>query len=96
MVIEILTFRLRPGVTDAQFEAADRRLQTEFAYQQAGMIRRTTARGGDGVWAVVDFWRSAADADACLARWRTESAPIAFDALVDDTSVEVRRFETLA
>jgi hypothetical protein len=66
-VIEIMRFRLAPGRDEAEFIAADRRLQQEFAYQQPGLVRRTTARGADGDWVVIDLWRSAADADACAA-----------------------------
>src|SRR5262245_44247260 len=54
-VIETMTFRLRDGADEAGFRAADQRLQTEFAYQQPGLLRRTTATGDDG-WIVVDLW----------------------------------------
>jgi hypothetical protein len=64
-VIEIMRFRLPPGADEAAFLAADRRVQEEFAYHQPGLLRRTTARGQDGGWIVIDLWRSAADADAC-------------------------------
>lgn len=95
VVVEIMTFRLRPGAPEAEFLAADGRVQTEFAYQQAGMVRRTTARGADGDWVVVDLWRSAPDADACLDGWHRDPAPRAFMALVDEATVRVQRFETL-
>ena len=68
-VIEITRFRLAPGTDEAAFLAADRKVQEDFAYQQPGMLRRTTARGNDGGWIVIDLWRSVADADACDARW---------------------------
>ena len=93
MLIEIMTFRLGEGVDEATFLAADRRVQLEFAYQQPGMVRRTTARGDDGTWAVVDFWQSAAHADDCLQRWRSDQVAATFDALVTDVSVS--RFESL-
>lgn len=95
MVIEIMTFRLRPGVAEPDFLVADRRVQTEFAYHQPGMIRRTTGRSQDGTWVVVDLWGSATDADGCGDRWHREPAPLAFMALVDDTTVRTQRFETL-
>jgi hypothetical protein len=41
-VIETMTFRLRPGVDEAEFLGVDKRLQSEFAYQQPGLVRRTT------------------------------------------------------
>jgi hypothetical protein len=94
-VIEIMKFRLAPGISEAEFLSADRRLQHEFAYQQPGLLRRTTARGEDGGWVVIDLWRSAADADACAARWDSDPVVAAFMAQVDGSSVTTERFQPL-
>ncbi|HET6953899.1 MAG TPA: hypothetical protein VFI47_26275 [Acidimicrobiales bacterium] len=97
-VIETFTFRLAPGADAEAFLAADKRLQSEFAYQQPGLMRRTTARGvGDraGEWIVVDLWRNAADADAAAARWGGDPAARAFMDLVDGSTVDVRRYADL-
>lgn len=94
-MIEIMTFRLDPAAGQAAFLEADRRVQTEFAYHQPGLLRRTTARGDDGEWVVIDLWRSVADADACDERWRVDPVAAAFMALVDDSSVRTRRFAEL-
>lgn len=94
-VIEIMRFRLAPGCDEAKFIAADHRLQQEFAYQQPGLLRRTTARGADGDWVVIDLWRSAADADACAARWDSDPVVAAFMAVVDASSVTSERFQQL-
>ncbi len=91
-----MRFRLRPGDDEAAFLAADRRVQEEFAYQQPGLLRRTTARGADGDWIVIDLWRSAADADACDARWDADPVAQAFMALVDRPSVTVERYQPLS
>ena len=58
-VIEICTFT---ATDDDALRAADARMQTDFAYQQPGMLRRTTARGDGGEWCVVTLWESAAAA----------------------------------
>jgi hypothetical protein len=94
-VIEIMRFRLLPGAAEEAFLAADRRLQQEFAYQQPGLLRRTTARGDDGGWIVIDLWRSAADADACDARWEHDPVAQAFMALLDRSSVSSERYQEL-
>jgi hypothetical protein len=94
-VIEIMRFRLLPGADEAAFLAADRRLQQEFAYQQPGLLRRTTARGDDGRWIVIDLWRSAADADACDARWDHDEVAQAFMALLERGSVTTERYMPL-
>lgn len=91
-MIEILRFRLPPDSDEAAFLAADRRVQEDFAYQQPGLLRRTTARGEDGGWIVIDLWRSAADADACDARWEHDPVAQAFMALLDRSSVTTERF----
>jgi hypothetical protein len=97
-VIETMTFRLREGVDESAFLAADQRLQSDFAYQQPGLVRRTTARGQgerSGDWIVVDLWQSAEDADACAARWEGDPVAQELMALVDPDSVEVRRYADL-
>jgi hypothetical protein len=97
-VIETMTFRLVDGTDDDVFLAVDKRLQSDFAYQQPGLARRTTARGqGDrtGEWIVIDLWRSAEDADAAAARWDEDPTARELMALVDPGSVEVRRYADL-
>jgi hypothetical protein len=94
-VIETMTFRLAGGADEAAFLAADKRVQSDFAYQQPGLLRRTTARGeGDraGEWIVIDLWATAADADACAARWDEDPVAQELMAFVDASTVEVRRY----
>jgi hypothetical protein len=93
--IEIMTFRLRAESSEADFLAADRRVQVEFAYHQPGMVRRTTARNPDGAWMVIDLWASAADATNYVDGWNRDPAPRAFMALIDEATVETRSYETL-
>jgi hypothetical protein len=94
-MLELMRFRLVPGADVSAFLAADKRLQSDFAYQQPGLLRRTTARGADGRWVVVDVWRSAADADACAAQWDSDDMAGAFMAFVDRSTVESERYEEL-
>jgi hypothetical protein len=91
-VIEILTFRLAAGGGEDAFLAADRRVQVEFAYQQPGLMRRTTARAADGEWIVIDLWRAAEDADACAKRWDQEPVCQEFMALLDRSTVRTGRY----
>jgi hypothetical protein len=94
-VIEIMSFRLSPGTSEAAFLAADRRVQEEFARHQPGLMSRTTARGEDGGWIVIDLWRSAADADACDTRWEHDPVTQGFMALLDRSSVTTERYQQL-
>jgi hypothetical protein len=97
-VIETMTFRLVEGADKDEFLAVDKRLQTDFAYQQPGLVRRTTARGvGDraGEWVVIDLWASTEDANACAARWDDDPLAGQFMSFVDRSTVEVRRYTDL-
>jgi len=94
-VIEIITFRLTGDVDEAAFLDADRRVQTDFAYQQPGLVRRTTARNDEGEWAVVHTWATAAAAEAAGARRPADPAIAAFLALVDRATLQSRRYATL-
>ncbi len=97
-VIETMTFRLVDGADEAAFLAVDKRLQSEFAYQQPGLIRRTTARGqGEraGEWIVVDLWHTASAADDCAARWESDPLAREFAAFVDRATLDVRRYADL-
>lgn len=85
MAIVVTTFELTPGTTTEAFAAADSRYQQDVAYQQPGMLRRTTAKADDGRWCVVGIWSSGADAVA----WHTSDlAPLV-------TNVERSVYETL-
>jgi hypothetical protein len=90
-----MTFRLLEGADEAAFLAADKRVQSAFAYRQPGMMRRTTARGHDdllGEWIVIDLWQSARDADACAARWDEDPIAQDFMSFIEPTTVQVRRY----
>jgi hypothetical protein len=94
-MIELMRFRLAPGADEETFLEADRRVQSHFAYRQPGLLRRTTARGADGAWIVIDVWRSGPDADAASARWDHDPVTAAFMLFVDAASVATERFVTL-
>ncbi len=94
-MIEILRFGLAAGVDDKGFLAADRRVQSEFAYQQAGLLRRTTARHQSGSWIVITVWRSAADADRSVERWTEHPVVADFMALLDPATATTERYTPL-
>ena len=97
-VIETMTFKLRDGADEETFLAVDKRLQSDFAYQQTGLVRRTIARGlgaQSDEWVVVDLWWAAEHADACAQRWETDTLAQEFMSFVDRDTVDVRRYEDL-
>ena len=94
-MIEILTFRLNSGVDPVAFTALDDRVQTEVAYQQPGLLRRTTGRNGEGRWLILQVWASADAADAGRAALDRSDLRAELEAMIDPASVHVERFEGL-
>lgn len=90
-----MNFRLRPDADEEEFKAADRRVQTRFAYHRAGLHRRTTARSAGGEWIVISLWRSAHDADTSADAARRDDSTAGFAALVEASSVRTERYDTL-
>jgi hypothetical protein len=94
-MIEMMRFRLAPGVTTEEFLKADKALQSDFAYQQPGLLRRTTAVDDEGNWIVIDLWRSQADSDACSQRWDDDEVAQRLADLMDKGSTRIERYKTL-
>jgi hypothetical protein len=94
-MIEITRFRLRPGVSDDEFREADARYQTQFIYQQPGIVRRTTAQGEGGEWLVIDLWRSRPEANASVRRRKDDPSVQAYLALVDESTIRASRYDEL-
>jgi len=92
-VLEICTFSA--SADEDALRAADERLQTDFAYQQPGLRRRTTARDHEGRWCVVTLWTSHDEAVAAEAAAKTNEVAQEFWSLVDGDSVSVQRFTLL-
>jgi hypothetical protein len=95
LVIETITFRLADGVAERDFLDADARVQSDFAYQQRGIVRRTTARGADGQWLVVVMWESDDDAENAAIAFADHPATHDFRRIVDQSSYTTRRYATL-
>ena len=96
MLIVNATFRLIDGVSDEKFKEIDARFQEDFAYQQKGMLRRTTAKGEDGTWLVMTMWDSAESSDG--PKNITDSGKAALTAMhevIDFDTHKLERYFTL-
>lgn len=95
MIVELLTFRPRPGTTDDALRAAEARVYEDFAVHQHGIIRRTTARSVDGEWLVVQLWYDLTSAEAAEQAAASHPATSALHALAEPGSLTTRRYEDL-
>lgn len=92
MIVELLTFRPRAGVSDEDLLAAESRACQEFTHLQPGIVRRMTAVSADGEWLVLQLWSDEASADAAAAAAGADPAVAALHALADPASFTTRRY----
>jgi hypothetical protein len=92
-IIETTAFRLVDGVTEADFLALDSRFETEFVYQQHGLIRRTMTRDDDQQWQSIVVWYDADSADASLSREPSAAVAAERDTMIQTASIVRRRYE---
>ena len=52
-VIEVVTLKLKDGVTAAQFEPVDRQIQLDYISKRAGFLSRESATGSNHDWLVI-------------------------------------------
>jgi hypothetical protein len=93
-IVEVTTLRLAAGVSDEEFLALDRRVQTELVPNQPGFLRRTTARRG-GDWLVVTLWASDDDATAYDRAVEGHPLQVEFARAAEAGTVHQARYTTL-
>jgi hypothetical protein len=92
-VIEVVTLKLKPGVTPAEFAPVDKAVADEHVSKQLGFISRESAAGENGEWLVVIHWRSVADADASMASFSKAPAAAAFMSKIDASTMVMKRYQ---
>jgi hypothetical protein len=92
-VIEVVTFRLNPGVTVGEFRQFDRDVEKQHVAKQAGFVSRESAVGEDGEWLVIVHWRSVKDAEASMASFPSAQAAAGFMAKIDASTMSMRRYQ---
>jgi Antibiotic biosynthesis monooxygenase len=93
-VMEIVTFRLNPGITDAAFLAAARGTEAMVA-TQPGFIRRALLRDDTGEWTDTVEWQSLTLAHAAAETLMADPAFAPFGGAIDMTSLTMRHVPIL-
>lgn len=92
-VIEVVTFKLKPGVTAAEFKPVDREVETQHVAKQPGFISRESAAGENGEWLVIVHWKSVQDAEASMASFTNAPAAAAFMSKIDASTMSMKRYQ---
>ena len=91
-VIEVVTLKLKDGVTATQFLSIDQDIQTKYIAKRPGFISRESAPGPDHTWLVIVHWRSVADADASMKSFSTAPASAQFMSMIVPDSMVMTRY----
>jgi hypothetical protein len=81
-VIELVTLKLKDGVSAAQFKSVDQDIQANYISKRPGFLSRESAPGANHTWLVIVHWRSVADADASMKSFSTAPASKQFMSMI--------------
>ena len=95
-MIEISKFRLRVGQDVDEFIEIDAAYQTDFVYQQPGIVRRVVAHDLVGQWIVITNWRSKKDAENAQDATSSSEVALRFESAVERTTPAAEYFRALA
>ena len=85
-IIEIVTFKLKEGVTADEFRVLDEAVESQHVSRQPGFIARKSAVNHNNEWLVIVYWHSIKDAEASMASFPNAQATAEFmDNLQADT-----------
>lgn len=90
--IEVATFRVRPGVTDEQLLAAERRIRAGRIAAQPGFVSRELGKDDTGTWLMVMRFETRAQVDAWLAEVKGVPEMRELAGLLDMDSLTSRSF----
>jgi heme-degrading monooxygenase HmoA len=91
-VIEVVTAKLKPGVSPKEFSAIDKQVEVQHVSKQPGFLSRESASGQDGQWVVIVHWKSTHDADASMKSFEQAPAAKAWMSSIDPSSMSMKRY----
>ena len=95
-LVEFARFKLRPGISDQDFLAAERRIRRGQIQHQAGYQGREIGRGDNGEWYVIIRWDSKSNAEAWTPKFMQDPDGQAFAGLPDFSTLRQERLEIVA
>ena len=89
---EIVTFRLKEGVSQQGFVEETMTMERDFLGKLKGFVDRDTGITDDGEVAVVLHWQSAEDAQSSIDKFVNAEGTKAFTAMIQMETFKMRRF----
>jgi hypothetical protein len=88
-LVEITTFKLNTGVSNADFVKSAEQMQNDFLKKQEGFIKRTLAQSGDTLWTDIVYWTNKESQSQAMQLAEKTEAVIPFMEKIDFNSVRM-------
>ncbi len=92
---EIVTFRLKDGVSNESFVKETKAMERDFLGKLKGFVDRDTGITDDGEVSVVLHWESAEDAQSSIDKFVNADGTKAFTAMIQMDTFVMRRFRLM-
>ncbi len=91
-VTEVATFKLKEGVTEEEFRALNKGIETDYVVKQPGFVARESAADENGEWVVIVHWETPEDADASMKSFMKASGTADFMSKIDTSTMKMKRY----
>lgn len=91
-VIEIITYRIKKGVSESEYRRLDSIVQQRYTQKQPGFISNESGKDQKGNWLVVLAWDNAAHADADQKSYTTNPLYKNVQQIIDTATIDRKRF----
>ena len=92
-IIEVVTLKIKPGISYAQFQKIDKAVEVQHVSRQSGFISRESAAGKEGSWLVIVHWKTVADAEASMKSFSAAPAAKTFMDSIEPASMTMTRYQ---
>ncbi len=93
--VEIMSFNVKPATDMPQFNAVNKRVETEFTGKRAGFLQRLTGVNEQADQVVAVYWKNKETSDASLQPFMEAPIAKAFMQYMDQSSIRMGRYELL-
>ncbi len=93
--VEIMSFDLVSGADMTQFNLINKKVETDFTSKRDGFLQRLTGVSEEGKQVVAVYWTNKTTSDASLKPFMANSIAKDFMAMMDQSSLQMGRYQTL-
>lgn len=91
-VLEATTFSIKTPANSQTFNKLDAKVQNDFTSKQPGFIRRESGVNENGVYTVIVYWKTLADAEASMGKFMSDASVADYASMIEGASMKMNRY----